>query len=192
VRSPSIAGGRHGRGGAARRRNGVGAYRVLITWGVISEETYVRFPELSAATGGPHWTIVAIVAAAVALAAIAAPDATRTATELVLGLIFLAWTGLRLLGLVSERFVWRLPRTFSDEWLPTYSIIIALYREAAAVDDLVAALRAFNYPLEKLDISLCSSRTTTRRLRRLVAFVLVHPSKSLWRRNAGRVPSPRR
>ena len=75
-----------------------------------------------------------------------------TAAELLLGAVFLAWTGLRLLGLLSERFLRRRPRTFSDGRLPTYSIVIALYREAAAVPDLVAALRALNYPLEKLDI----------------------------------------
>ena len=45
-------------------------------------------------------------------------------------------------------------RTFSDGWLPIYSIVIALYREAAAVADLVTALRGLNYPLEKLDIKL--------------------------------------
>ena len=46
---------------------------------------------------------------------------------------------LRLFGLFSERFMRRRPRTFSDGWLPTYSIVIALYREAAAVPDLVTA-----------------------------------------------------
>ena len=80
------------------------------------------------------------------------PGAALTAAELFLGAVFLAWTGLRLFGLFSERFMRRQPRTFSDGWLPTYSIVIALYREAAAVPDLVAALRALNYPLEKLDI----------------------------------------
>jgi hypothetical protein len=43
---------------------------------------------------------------------------------------------------------------FTDDWLPPYSIVIALYREAAAVKGLVAALRDLDYPLEKLDIKL--------------------------------------
>ena len=82
----------------------------------------------------------------------AAPGTALAALELALGAIFLSWTGLRLLGLLSERLVRRRPRTFTDDWLPTYTIIVALYREAAAVRDLVAALRRLNYPAEKLDI----------------------------------------
>ena len=42
------------------------------------------------------------------------PARRMTAAELMLGAVFLAWTGLRLLGLLSERFVRRRPRTFSD------------------------------------------------------------------------------
>ena len=63
------------------------------------------------------------------------------AAELFLGAVFLAWMALRLFGLFSERFMRRHRHTFSDGWLPTYSIVIALYREAAAVPDLVTALR---------------------------------------------------
>jgi hypothetical protein len=37
-------------------------------------------------------------------------------------------------------------RTFPDRELPTYTVIVALYREAAAVKGLVAALRRLNYP----------------------------------------------
>jgi cellulose synthase/poly-beta-1,6-N-acetylglucosamine synthase-like glycosyltransferase len=48
----------------------------------------------------------------------------------------------------------RRPRTFTDDGLPVYTIVVALYREAAAVKGLVAALRALNYPVEKLDIKL--------------------------------------
>ena len=46
----------------------------------------------------------------------------------------------------------------SDGDLPIYSVVIALYREAAAVKDLVAALRSLNYPPEKLDIKLVLDR----------------------------------
>jgi len=118
------------------------------------DDLQTRFPELSAGTVRLRWGTIMMIAAVAFMATFAAPGPTMMAMELVLGLIFLAWTGLRLLGLISERFVWRLPRTFSDEWLPTYSIIIALYREAAAVDDLVASLQSFSYPPEKLDIKL--------------------------------------
>ncbi len=36
--------------------------------------------------------------------------------------------------------------------LPTYTIICALYREAAVVEKLVAAIRTLDYPPEKLDV----------------------------------------
>lgn len=48
--------------------------------------------------------------------------------------------------------------------------MVALYREAAAVPGLVAALRNFNYPLEKLDIKLVlepDDRETRRAVERL-------------------------
>jgi hypothetical protein len=113
-----------------------------------------RHPELSASSGRRRHLTVAILATATALAAIAASGAALTVVEVALGSVFLAWTGLRLFGLFSERFVRRQPRSFTDDGLPIYTIVVALYREAAAVNDLVAALRRLNYPPEKLDIKL--------------------------------------
>ena len=102
--------------------------------------------DLSAGVSHSRRLVVLAYLALAALTAFAVPGAALTAAELLLGAVFLAWTGLRLLGLLSERLLRRQPYTFSDAWLPTYSIVIALYREAAAVPDLVAALRALNYP----------------------------------------------
>jgi cellulose synthase/poly-beta-1,6-N-acetylglucosamine synthase-like glycosyltransferase len=116
------------------------------------DELRTRNPELSAGVDRSHRMLVFAYLVLITLVAVAVPGAAMTAAEVLLGAVFLAWTGLRLLGLWSERFLRRRPRTFSDDWLPTYSIVIALYREAAAVPGLVAALRDLNYPLEKLDI----------------------------------------
>ena len=116
------------------------------------DELRINHPELSAGVNRPRPKVALAYLALVVLAAFAVPGAVLMTAELMLGAVFIAWTGLRLLGLLSERFVRRQPHVFSDEWLPTYSIVIALYREAAAVPDLVAALRALNYPLEKLDV----------------------------------------
>ena len=119
------------------------------------DELRTAHPELSAGVGRPRRMVtLAVSGAAPRSTAFAAPGAALTAAEIMLGAVFLAWTGLRLFGLLSERFVRRRPRTFSDGRLPIYSIVVALYREAAAVPDLVAALRALDYPLEKLDIKL--------------------------------------
>ena len=46
------------------------------------------------------------------------------------------------------------PVRIADRRLPVYTIIVALYREAMAVDELVAALRSLDYPAEKLDVKL--------------------------------------
>lgn len=111
-------------------------------------------PELSAGVGLSRQMIVALYTALVMLAAMAIPGPFTIAVEAALGIIFLAWTALRFLGLLSERFVIRKPQNFTDDWLPTYSVVVALYREAAAVKGLVAALRNLDYPSEKLDVKL--------------------------------------
>ena len=111
-------------------------------------------PEMSAGVSPARRLTIWAYAALVAITAIAVPGVAMTIVETLLGAVFLAWTGLRLLGLVSERFVRRRPQEFLDDGLPSYSIIVALYREAAAAPGLVAALQALDYPPEKLDIKL--------------------------------------
>ena len=44
------------------------------------------------------------------------------------------------------------PSRGNDRELPIYTIICALYREEKVVDKLVAAIRALDYPTEKLDV----------------------------------------
>jgi hypothetical protein len=103
-------------------------------------------PEFSAGVGRSRRMVTLAYLALVALTVFAVPNAALMVTEVLLGAIFLAWTGLRLLGLLSERFLRRRPRMFAEGSLPVYSIVIALYREAAAVPGLVAALQALDYP----------------------------------------------
>ncbi len=138
-----------------------GRLRAFVSRNTVREIAYTAVealrseqPELSAGVSVSRRISIVVCAAVAALAGVLFPDESMIAVELVLGFIFLAWTGLRLLGLLSERFVRSRPRAFSDHWLPTYSIVIALYREAAAVSDLIDSLRDLHYPLEKLDIKL--------------------------------------
>ncbi len=111
-------------------------------------------PALSAGVGQRRSIATAILVAAIAVFALFAPGVTAHLIEIVLGLVFLAWTALRLLGTLSLRPVRHIPKSVADHRLPTYTIVIALYREAAAVHGLVASLRKLNYPSEKLDIKL--------------------------------------
>ncbi len=117
---------------------------------------FTRWPQFSAAPR--RWRPpVALVAIATALlgALYAFPGETRTAVEASLAFGFLAWLLLRLTGSFLTPPIVR-PVRLADQRLPVYTIIIALYREAAAVEGLVAALRELDYPPEKLDIKFAT------------------------------------
>lgn len=115
-----------------------------------------RHPAMSAApacaTSGP-WRGRLQRGAAVAAVALIPPMAIPGTGGALLALWFLAFTALRLACCVippRRRPAARLP----DHHLPTYSIIVALYREAGSVAPLIQALEALDYPREKLDIIL--------------------------------------
>jgi hypothetical protein len=70
----------------------------------------------------------------------------------VLAAWFLAFVGLRLAAsLRPVRPKARQPR-IPDDRLPVYTVIAALYREAASVAPLMQAIGALDYPREKLDV----------------------------------------
>jgi cellulose synthase/poly-beta-1,6-N-acetylglucosamine synthase-like glycosyltransferase len=87
-------------------------------------------------------------------AAVAAPAATMLAIEVALAGLFLAWLGLRLAGALVEPAVRSASPRLSDNALPVYTVIAALYREAASVDGLLTAIERLDYPAEKLDVIL--------------------------------------
>jgi cellulose synthase/poly-beta-1,6-N-acetylglucosamine synthase-like glycosyltransferase len=75
-------------------------------------------------------------------------------TNIAVSLLFLAWMVIRLLGVFiappgSGHF-----RRVADANLPVYTVIAAVYREAASIADLVASLKQINWPAEKLDVKL--------------------------------------
>jgi glycosyltransferase XagB len=80
------------------------------------------------------------------------PAATIKAVGSLLCAIFLAAASLRLASALYTSYAPEQPTRIDDERLPIYTIICALYREANVVRDLVAALRALDYPIEKLDV----------------------------------------
>ncbi len=111
-------------------------------------------PELSAATHQGRSIATAVIVAAIAVFALVAPGNVALAIDIALGIVFLAWTALRLLSTFSHRPVMQVRHFGPDATLPVYTIIVALYREAAAVEGLIDALRRLNYPLEKIDLKL--------------------------------------
>ena len=110
-------------------------------------------PELSACSDRSRFSILPISGCLAMLAAITfAPALTTVTIDIALALIFLGWTALRIMGALTAGLFWQRQVSVADSELPVYSLIVALYQEAAAVRGLVESLRALDYPPEKLDI----------------------------------------
>ncbi|MDB5653961.1 MAG: glycosyl transferase, family 2 [Tardiphaga sp.] len=116
----------------------------------------IRHPAMSAApamaTDSP-WPGRLKRGAAVASVAVLPPLIIPAIWWALLALWFLAFAGLRLISAFQRRRHGTAMPT-PDHRLPSYSIMVALYREASSVPHLVRALEAFDYPREKLDIIL--------------------------------------
>ena len=107
-----------------------------------------KWPMLSA--GPPRWlgniVPVAIVGLLSFAAVVLAPAAATLAFEVMLAALFLAWLGLRLTGAFIDSTACDPARRLTDESLPVYTVISALYREAASVDGLLTAIERLDYP----------------------------------------------
>lgn len=112
-------------------------------------------PELSARTGLTRWQkfVSAVLLACLAGGLLLLPGMAIPAISVVAGLVFSAAIFLRLLaGLYPVRH--KPDPALADDDLPQMSVIIALYREAAVVPRLIAALDALDYPRDRLEIRL--------------------------------------
>ena len=111
-------------------------------------------PLLSNGSRAQVWTGVAAAAFAIVAVSVLAllPAATIRASAAVLCAVFLAAAALRLSSALYRHPAPKQPRRIDDRELPIYTIICALYREEKVVGGLVAALRALDYPVEKLDV----------------------------------------
>lgn len=67
---------------------------------------------------------------------------------------FLGFAALRLAAALWPRSARRQRPPSPDGRLPVYSVVVALYREAASVAPLMQAIDALDYPREKLDVLL--------------------------------------
>ena len=89
----------------------------------------------------------------------------------VLWLIFSASVMLRSMAAIAngpEVF----PSKVTDDELPNYTIVVALYREASVVEDLVKAIDTLDYPKGKLDIKLVVEQRDVETFSRLVELRL--------------------
>ncbi len=118
-----------------------------------------RHPELSAATPFATWQLVSLPVL-VGIAVGTALVMPRPVVQILAGLAavpFLMIVGLRLIALA---IAFRLPphdrrgAPVRDADLPSYTVMVPLFREAEIIADTVAALRRLDYPPERLDIML--------------------------------------
>jgi glycosyltransferase XagB len=115
-----------------------------------------KWPELAA--GPPrragHFAVPAIVTLLALSIGIYAPGATLLAVEVLLATLFILWAALRLATtFIAAPAARALPHT-PAKTLPVYSIIAALYNEAASVEGLLRAIERLDYPRERLDVIL--------------------------------------
>jgi len=83
-----------------------------------------------------------------------APSALFALAGQFLAAWFLGFIGLRLFASLIDHGTPKRIARLSEDRLPVYTIIAALYRESSSVEGLLAAFEAFDYPREKLDIKL--------------------------------------
>lgn len=101
-----------------------------------------------------RWLLFLFLLACTALCLFAAlPPPLALAVTVAVQLMFLAMTGLRIgaaflgAGVNAAR-----ARPLAEAELPTYTVMVAMYREGAVVDRLVRAIARLDYPLSKLDV----------------------------------------
>jgi glycosyltransferase XagB len=98
-------------------------------------------------------------------------DALAAVSSAILWLIFSASVTLRSMAAVASRPEIH-PLDLSDDELPNYTVVVALYHEASVVEDLVEAIDAFDYPKGKLDIKLVVEQRDAETLGRIVELRL--------------------
>ena len=115
-----------------------------------------RLPaSLTAREGMTGLQVAALVMTAILalVLGIADLDALAAVSSAILWLIFSASVTLRSMAAVASGPEIH-PLELSDDELPNYTVVVALYSEASVVEDLVKAIDAFDYPKGKLDIKL--------------------------------------
>jgi len=113
-------------------------------------------PDLSAASVRRRWSLTLPVV--LGLSGLAGPVLASSTLAHILALMlsafFLSWLSLRIAVTLAAAPVDASQSDLPDDALPVYTVIAALYREAASVDRLLSAIERLDYPVEKLDVIL--------------------------------------
>jgi glycosyltransferase XagB len=136
-----------------------------------------RLPSSLTAREGMTGLQIATVGAAVILAFLLGVvdfEVLRALSSAILWLIFSASVTLRSMAAIASGLEIH-PSELTDDELPNYTVVIALYREASVVEDLVKAIDALDYPKGKLDVKLVVERCEAETLGRIAELRLPSP-----------------
>jgi cellulose synthase/poly-beta-1,6-N-acetylglucosamine synthase-like glycosyltransferase len=119
-------------------------------------DLFDRHPEVSARIVVNAWqgVIVGAFLAALPVALWLAPGATWLAMHFLFSFFFLACVALRFAALAAVRRKRDPAAPAKTTDMPVYSLLIALYREAEVVPELVTALERIDWPRGRLEIKL--------------------------------------
>jgi cellulose synthase/poly-beta-1,6-N-acetylglucosamine synthase-like glycosyltransferase len=116
-----------------------------------------RYPDLSARIVANAWqgSIAGALLVALPAALWVAPGDVWVGLHFIFSFFFLACVSLRFAALASvgPQRSHKVPAVPAAD-LPAYSVLVALYREAEVVPELVAALQRIDWPASKLEIKL--------------------------------------
>jgi glycosyltransferase XagB len=133
-----------------------------------------RLPtNLTAREGMTGWQIAAVGVTAILALFLGIIDfnALHAVSSAILWLIFSASVMLRSMVAVASDPEIHCP-DLSDDELPNYTVVVALYREARIVENLVKSIDAFDYPQGKLDIKLVIEQRDVETLARIAELRL--------------------
>ena len=98
-------------------------------------------------------------------------EVLRALSSAILWLIFSGSVTLRSMAAIASGLEIH-PSELTDDKLPNYTVVVALYREASVVENLVKAIDALDYPKGNLDIKLVVERRDVETLGRIVELRL--------------------
>jgi cellulose synthase/poly-beta-1,6-N-acetylglucosamine synthase-like glycosyltransferase len=142
--------------------------------GAILAQALGRLPRaLTAREGLSAAQTAAAVLVAAAASALGAANSDALIASLFGGLwlLFLTTIVLRSLAAVADGSTVR-PRMLSDDEVPIYTVIAAVYRESEVIHDLVRALDALDYSRSKLDIKIVVEQRDRETLSRILSLRL--------------------
>lgn len=113
----------------------------------------LQHPIFSAASFRLRPSILLVLSALIVSAGLA-PAETALTAGILLSVFFLVWIAVRLVCAAAHGAHEGPQPRIPDRELPTYTIVVALHREAKVVRELIAALRKIDYPPELLDVKL--------------------------------------